>query len=365
MKVVQVCKYRNDTVEGVDLFEEVIRAAHGHDRSFYIFHGEAGNLGERLGCETVAFNFSKSDIKRIRPSAVLKVLRQLRRDKPDVIITHRMKPSVFVAWCGLFLPGVRKISVVHNMGEFKRPRRRLFAKLLMRGWKFAACSEAVRQDMLLRGFTPDEVVAIPNSVNEKIVRDNLLDREQARCDLGVPVDAPRVIGTVGRMRPVKGHKYLIDAMRRMDNPPHVVVIGDGELLESMREEAEQHGLADRLIFAGGRKNAYRYVSAFDAFIMPSLREGLPIAMLEAIAAGVPGYGTPVGGIPEILRDERWLFEKESTEAVKTVLEYLGSATPEQLEDTRREQYRIFNESFSIESYHARFRSLMEGGDGRL
>ena len=174
MKVVQVCKYRNDTVEGVDLFEEVIRAAQGHDRSFYIFHGEAGNLGERLGCETVAFNFSKSDIKRIRPSAVLKVLRQLRRDKPDVIITHRMKPSVFVAWCALFLPGVRKISVVHNMGEFKRPRRRLFAKLLMRGWKFAACSEAVRQDMLLRGFTPDEVVAIPNSVNEKIVRDNLL-----------------------------------------------------------------------------------------------------------------------------------------------------------------------------------------------
>jgi len=133
----------------------------------------------------------------------------------------------------------------------------------------------------------------------------------------------------------------------------------------MREAAKQHGLADRLIFAGGRKNAYRYVSAFDAFIMPSLREGLPIAMLEAIAAGVPGYGTPVGGIPEILRDKRWLFEKESTEAVKTVLEYLGRATPEQLEETRREQHRIFDQSFSIESYHARFRSLMEGGDGRL
>jgi len=137
MKVVQVCKYRNDTVEGVDLFEEVIRAAHGHDRSFYIFHGEAGNLGERLGCDTVSFNFSKSDIKRIRPSAVLKVLRQLRHDKPDVIITHRMKPSVFVAWCALFLPGTRKISVVHNMGEFKKPRRRLFARVLMRDWKFA------------------------------------------------------------------------------------------------------------------------------------------------------------------------------------------------------------------------------------
>ena len=365
MKVVQVCKYRNDTVEGVDLFEEVIRAAQGHDRSFYIFHGEAGNLGERLGCDTVSFRFSKSDIKRIRPSAVLKVLRQLRHDKPDVIITHRMKPSVFVAWCGLFLPGVRKISVVHNMEEFKKPRRRFFARLLMRDWKFAACSEAVRQDMLLRGFSPEEVVAIPNSVNEQIVRDNLLDREQARRDLGVPVEAQRVIGTVGRMRPVKGHKYLIDAMRQMDNPPHVVVIGDGELLEEMRASARQYGLEDRLIFAGGRNNAYRYASAFDAFIMPSLREGLPIAMLEAIAAGVPGYGTPVGGIPEILRDQRWLFEKESTEAVKKVLEYLGSASDEQLAETRGEQYQVFKKSFSIESYHARFRSLMEGGDGRV
>ncbi|MEO1901599.1 MAG: glycosyltransferase [Alcanivorax sp.] len=360
MKVVQICKYRNTNVEGVDLFEEVLRATRDHWRAFYILNGDDGDLRERLGCETRTFQLSKSDIKRIRPSAVLKVLRALRADRPDVIVTHRIKPAVFAAWAALFLPGTRKIAVIHNMSEFKKPRRLWFARWLMRDWTFVGCSEAVRDDMLARGFPADRTVAIPNSVDQRIVRDHLMTRQAAREDLGVPVDARRVIGTVGRARPVKGHHFFIDAMKEMTDPPYVVVIGDGETLEPLRQAAAEAGLSDRLIFAGGRRNAYRYLSAFDALIMPSLREGLPIAMLEAIAAGVPVFGTPVGGVPEILRDPAWLFPKEDVPALRDKLAWLGDADQSALDAVRDAQYRVFEQDFSIERYHARFLALMEG-----
>jgi glycosyltransferase involved in cell wall biosynthesis len=361
MKVVQICKYRNTNVEGVDLFEEVIRSADGHERSFYILNGDAGDLAERLGCETQAFHLSKSDIKRIRPSAVLRVFQQLRRDRPDVIVTHRIKPAVFATWASLLLGRrVRKIAVIHNMSEFKKPRRFWFARLMMRDWVFVGCSEAVRDDMLARGFPPERTVAVPNAVDERIVRNHLLPREEARRDLGVPEDAERVIGTVGRMRPVKGHHFFIDAMKEMSNPPYVVIIGDGETLEPLRQSAREAGLEHCLIFAGGRRNAYRYVSAFDAFIMPSLREGLPIAILEAIAAGVPVFGTPVGGIPEILRSPEWLFPKEDVPALRDKLTWLGDCDATELDAVYRSQYQVFRQDFSIDRYHARFLALMEG-----
>ncbi|MBF5052072.1 group 1 glycosyl transferase [Alcanivorax venustensis ISO4] len=214
--------------------------------------------------------------------------------------------------------------------------------------------------MLSRNFPSSQVIAIPNSVDEKLVRDNQLSREQARQDLGIPADAKRVVGTIGRMRPVKGHKYFLEAMRDMEAPPYVAVIGDGELLDEMRAAARESNLSHRLIFAGGRKNAYRYMAAFDAFVMPSLREGLPIAMLEAIASGVPAFGTPVGGIPEILKNRKWVFPKEDPEALRQILIHIANATDEQLEETRQSQQKIFRDNFSIDQYRSRFRSLMEG-----
>lgn len=361
MKVVQICKYRNTSVDGVDLFEEVLRAAEGHERSFYILHGDDGDLRERVGCDTRTFEFSKSAIKKIRPSLIFKLRSALRADRPDVIVTHRFKPAVFATWATL-LAGrkVRKIAVIHNVSEFRKPRRLLFARWLMRDWIFVGCSEAVRNDMLARGFPAERTFAIPNAVDERIVRDNLLPREQARRELGIAPDARRVIGTVGRARPVKGHRFFIDAMKEMTDPPHVVVIGDGDTVEPLRQAARETGLSERLIFAGGRRNAYRYVSAFDAFIMPSLREGLPIAMLEAIAAGVPVFGTPVGGVPEILREPEWLFPKEDVPALRAKLEWLGQADIEALKAVHEAQHRVFRQDFSIERYRARFLALMEG-----
>lgn len=360
MKVVQVCKYSNQTVEGVDLFEEVLRSVEDHDRKFYVFHGDTGNLAERLGCEIINFGFSKSAIKHIRPTAVFKLLLRLLQDRPDVIVTHRFKPAVFVAWLAPFLPRTRKIAVIHAIGEFKKPRRYRFARMMMSGWTFVACSSAVRTDMIDRGVPAKQVIAIPNAVDEALIRRNLLSREQARQELGIPKNAPRVIGCIGRMRSTKGHRYFIDAMREMENPPFVVVIGDGELLEEMRSTTEANGLSERLLFVGGRKNAYRYMSAFDAFVMPSLREGLPIAMLEAIAAGLPAYGTPTAGIPDILRDPAWLFPAQDASALRALLVKLKDSSDEQLNDTHTKQHQIFLEDFGIDRFRAQFKSTIEG-----
>jgi glycosyltransferase involved in cell wall biosynthesis len=123
-----------------------------------------------------------------------------------------------------------------------------------------------------------------------------------RGALGLPSDAP-VVGTIGGITAKKGHGALLDAARRIvakDPDATFVWIGlpiEGAALERRIAEA---GLSDRMLLAGYRKNAAELLRAFDVFCLPSLHEGLPLSVLEALAAGVPVVATSVGGVPEAL-----------------------------------------------------------------
>lgn len=112
-----------------------------------------------------------------------------------------------------------------------------------------------------------------------------------------------VIGIVARLKPVKGHRYLLDAMAHVrDLPVHLVVIGDGPLRAELEAQAAALGIAERVHFAGFCDNVPRLLPSLDCVCMASLSEALPYAVLEAASFARPLLCTAVGGLATLLQD---------------------------------------------------------------
>lgn len=151
------------------------------------------------------------------------------------------------------------------------------------------------------GFAADRIRIIPNGV----LLDAALPREEARAELGLPADAS-VIGIVARLRPEKSHEVLFRAVAAL--PPErkavlLSVIGDGPRRQELDVLAASLGIAERIVWAGERRDARRLVKAFDVGVICSAWEGLPNAALETMAADVPLVSTRVGTMPDLLRDD--------------------------------------------------------------
>ena len=125
-------------------------------------------------------------------------------------------------------------------------------------------------------------------------------------ELGIPSGAP-VVGTIGNLKGHKGHRHLLQAatlVRRAVPETRFVLVGQGPEEEALRAQAGELGLDGTVVFAGYREDALRIASTFDVFVLSSLQEGLSIALLEAMALGKPPVVTRVGGLPEVVSDER-------------------------------------------------------------
>src|SRR5439155_8851524 len=131
-------------------------------------------------------------------------------------------------------------------------------------------------------------------------------RARSRAALGISPTAP-VISTVGRLTAIKNHTLLLDAARRVvaSTPDALFLIaGDGERRGDLERYAASLGLADRVRFLGWRRDLTTIYGATDVFVLTSRNEGTPVALIEAMAAGVPGVATNVGGVADVLEDPR-------------------------------------------------------------
>ena len=134
----------------------------------------------------------------------------------------------------------------------------------------------------------------------------MTDARVLRDELGVDAGTP-VIGMLASLRPEKRVDLLLDAVQQVASsgrPFHVAIVGDGPLAEELRTGAKNAGIADRVSFLGYRANGSELAAGFDIAVLTSDREGTPLSLLEYMGLGRAIVATAVGGIPDVVADER-------------------------------------------------------------
>jgi len=175
------------------------------------------------------------------------------------------------------------------------------------------------------GVRADQVVYIPNGVP---ITDARRPASEIRAELHTPSEAT-VIGTVARLHPSKGQEYLLQAFRLVRNRlPGTVfwLIGDGECRTALESKARELDIAAAVRFAGTRRDVRDILGAIDLFALPSLWEGMPNALMEAMAAGRPAIASDTDAIRELVIDRKtgWMVKPGDVEGLaRTMIEILG------------------------------------------
>jgi glycosyltransferase involved in cell wall biosynthesis len=177
------------------------------------------------------------------------------------------------------------------------------------------------------------------------------DRKAKRASVSVS-SQDVVIIEVASLTANKGHHILLNACQQVykKNPAiKLIIVGDGPLQSTLQEEAKQLGMESAVIFTGQRKDVYELLAMSDIFILPSMtREGLSIAMIEAMAMGLPVIGSNVGGIPELIEDRvnGFLLPPGDTDKLTSAIDTL--VTEQDLREGMGKQgRRIFEERFTL------------------
>jgi len=166
--------------------------------------------------------------------------------------------------------------------------------------KIVAVSSDIEK-LIGEAYGADRVVCIHNGVDLEAMQVTFATaemRKEWRFD-----ETEVVIGTVGRLVPVKGHIILLEALRILhDSHQNVrlLVIGEGPLRSHLEAEVKRLGLKQVVTFAGHKEQAYDFINMMDIFALPSLHEGIPMVLLEALALKRPVIASRVGGIPEVV-----------------------------------------------------------------
>ncbi len=243
----------------------------------------------------------------------LYLYRLLRRERPDIVHTHTAKAGL-VGRLAALLAGVPiRIHTYHGhvlRGYFGPAKTALFRwveKILaMSTDRLIMVSAHGRQELLDMGIgRPERFLHVPLGLELHRFDDLSPIRGQFRARLQLPSDV-LLVGNIARLVPIKGLPDFIRAARmvkqRCPRPVHFAIVGVGELERELRALAATQGLAGHLHFAGFWPDVAPVYADIDLSVLSSYNEGLPVAVIESMAAGLPVVATNVGGLPELVQE---------------------------------------------------------------
>ncbi|MCY3867220.1 MAG: glycosyltransferase family 4 protein [Chloroflexi bacterium] len=235
--------------------------------------------------------------------------RALRQIKPDIVHTHLIHADLFGCFAAK-LAGVPAIVSSRHLDDAFRYRAR-WRRIHRRLWRIfdagIAISAAMKQFALEIEEAPaDKITVVRYGMEYRWLSDEDISsaRQRLRAELKLGADA-QLLGMACRLVEQKGIPYALEALRRIrsDFPrAHLAIAGDGEKADELRRLASMLGIADRVHWLGWRADAADLMAAFDVFLLPSLREGFGLVLLEAMSRRVPIVASRVGAIPEIVID---------------------------------------------------------------
>lgn len=303
----------------------------GHDRTQFepvVITGEAGSWDAQGGVTATNENIRRLEKEAIRchvvPSlvrhislwqdlaALWNLIRLLKSERPGIVHTHTSKAGVLGRLAAWFAGVPVIVHTPHGhvfYGHFGPMRSWVFL-LIERGlaqitvW-LIGLTAAERAEHLERGVgRHDRFAVIPSGIDADRFRKARVTGKVIPDWFGCP-SAATVVGSIGWLTDIKGHRFLVDAvaaLRREYPNLHLVIVGSGDRHDALVAQAERAGIGGAVHLVGHREEVDACLAGMDCFVLPSLNEGMGRALIEAMAAGLPVIASQVGGIPALIRD---------------------------------------------------------------
>ena len=266
--------------------------AHGFATAVACLRGE-GPFPARLRAAGVATRVL--DLRR-DPAAMARLVSLLRRRSPDIIHTFVFGGNLAGRIAARMAGVPRVVTSQRSTDPWKTPLHWMIERVTSPLVDACISNSRAGRDVLVRrtGFRPARIAVIPNGIP-------VLPPPTAPAGPGRAL----AVGTVGNLRAPKGHAVLLAAFQRVlvESPDvRLEIVGEGPLRPSLAAEAARRGLADRISFPGFLDDPRPLMSGWDVFVLPSLWEGCPVSLLEAMMAARPCVASAVGDVPDIIRD---------------------------------------------------------------
>jgi len=227
----------------------------------------------------------------------------------DILHVHMASsPAILAAVTGKLFrkPVVLKFAGSRRTGDIATSSATWYGRLKLKFLRafigtFVCPSEEIKQELLKAGFPENRIAVIPNGVETgTFTPATAEDKKALRKTLHLPADAP-VVTYAGRLEPGKGVEILLDAWKSFENAPGVkpllLIVGDGSLETALQEKAKA---LSTVKFCGWQENTAQFLRASDVFVLPSLGEGLPNSLIEAMSCGLCCIATHIGGVTELI-----------------------------------------------------------------
>jgi glycosyltransferase involved in cell wall biosynthesis len=305
-------------------------------------------LAEGLPCEPI-------EAGRGSPAMILKAHDVIRQGNYHVIDAHNVQSILWGHWAALLARAPGRVSTIHS--DFGREYPGI------KGWLYEAVlwlnrlvarqyinvTEVLQEKAESRGDGRRSsliynAVPVPDTPLETV-------NPEMRSQWGLVAD-DYVVAIVARLKPVKGHAYLLEAFAELADLPHVklLVVGDGPLQNALELQAETLGITERIRFAGFRQDIPEILQAVDCTCLASLSEALPYTVLEAASYARPFIGTAVGGVATLLEDHRnaLLVPPQDPAAMAEAIRWMASH-PLESRAMGNAAYELVRNSFSVEA----------------
>jgi len=317
---------------------------------------------KQQGIDITSLNKGKFDF-----STIWEIIRMVKKEKADIVHLHGYGSSNF-GRIAAKITGIK--TVVHEHLAFPRvPQYQAFFDYFLSSyadWSIA-CSHSVKDFMANKRFIPKEqidVVYYGTSLDDFKPSNGQMVRTE-RMKWKVP-EGFTILGYIGRIDEQKGIPYLLDAaeilLRKGYEKIRLMIIGDGPKLDELKRQVDKNGLGDHVIFTGHCSNIPLIQSIIDIQVFPSLWEGTPLALFEAMSMRRPIVSTNVDGLGEILRheDTALLVSPRDSEGLALAIEELimDSQKAERLASRAQEESQNFDCQRMVEQIQGVYEKLM-------
>lgn len=351
----------NDATQFIDIYNQYTRLFDENKYEVTVAY-LTGKPSEAVRMRTLAenvlfLNYSQRRIRGLKLLPIFYLLKLVFTKRYEFVICHRYKPTYIMGWVAQFVRIPHLIGVMHELKTSTSfGRRLLLTYFARRGMILAGVSNAVRDDLRasLPRISKERIITLYNMLDVDLTLPELMTREEARTALNLPADA-FVYGNIARLAENKDHVNLFKAFAQIKTSnAKLVILGDGILEERLKALVTQMGLQDRVIFAGFVPNAYRYMLAFDCFVLSSLQEAFGRVLLEAMIAKLPVIATSVNGIPEVVGDSGYLIPAKNPNLLANKMQQILDFTPEQRAELGEKAYERVIAQFSIPAFQKLF-----------